>query len=68
MTVNMGGMDRGLRALAAVVLIGVWFAKVVTGVLGVAALVVAVVLLATSTIGWCPAYLPFGISTKKSAG
>ena len=65
MTVNMGTTDRALRVLGAVVLIGTWYFKVMTGALGWVALAIAAMLLVTSAIGWCPAYLPFGISTKK---
>jgi len=63
---NMGTIDRIFR-LVVVVIIAVLFA---TGQLsGIAAIIlgiVAVVFLVTGVIGWCPAYLPFGISTHKS--
>lgn len=60
MQANVGGVDRIARigvglvliALAATGTVGVW------GWLGV-------VPLATGLIGWCPAYLPFGLSTCK---
>lgn len=58
MKTNMGGIDRGLRAVVGLVLIGL----AATGTVGVWGWI-GVVPLATSLIGWCPAYLPFGIST-----
>jgi Na+(H+)/acetate symporter ActP len=65
MTKNMGTLDRSLRVTAAI-LVGVFY---MTGQLsGVAALilgVIAVAFLATSTVGSCPIYLPFGLSTRR---
>lgn len=62
---NMGTVDRVIR-LILVAIIAILFA---TGQLsGVGAIIlgiVAVAFLVTSVIGWCPAYLPFGISTRK---
>ena len=60
MTKNVGGIDRILRIIVGVALIGL----TVTGVIGVWGWI-GVVPLATAAIGWCPAYLPFGIKTCK---
>ena len=57
MKTNMGGVDRGVRAVAGVALI----AWALMG--GPVWAWIGVVPLATAAIGWCPAYLPFGIST-----
>lgn len=57
MTTNVGIVDRIIRLILGVGLIawgvmnGSWW-----GALGVVPLL-------TATIGWCPAYLPFGLST-----
>lgn len=65
MKTNMGTVDRAVRTGAAVV-IGI---LLLTGTLsGTAAIVLgifAIVFLLTSAIGFCPAYYPFGFSTKK---
>lgn len=61
MTRNMGMVDRGLRAVAGVVLI----ALAATGTIGLWGWI-GVVPLATAAIGWCPAYAPFGIRTCPS--
>jgi type IV secretory pathway TrbD component len=60
MTQNVGGIDRILRILAGLVIIG-WglYAQNWLGAIGL-------VLLVTGLISWCPAYLPFGLSTRKS--
>lgn len=57
---NVGGIDRILRAIAGIVLIALVFVGPQTpwGWLGALPL-------ATALIGWCPAYLPFGIRTCK---
>ncbi len=57
MTRNVGNFDRGLRAVVGLAVIGagVYF-KAWWGLIGI-------VPLATAALGWCPAYLPFGLST-----
>ena len=57
---NVGGIDRMARIGAGVALI----ALTAAGVIGVWGWI-GVVPLATGLIGWCPAYLPFGISSCK---
>ncbi|WP_439578806.1 YgaP family membrane protein [Elioraea sp.] len=61
MTKNMGMVDRAVRAVVGVVLV----ALAATGTIGVWGWI-GVVPLATAAIGWCPAYLPLGISTCPS--
>ena len=60
MNANVGGIDRVARIVAGVVLIGL----AATGTGGVWGWI-GVVPLATGLSGWCPAYLPFGLSTCK---
>lgn len=62
---NMGSIDKVIRMLIAVVFVVLFFAKVVTGTLGIILLVLAAVFVLTSLISFCPLYWPFGISTKK---
>ncbi len=56
---NVGSVDRILRVIIGLVIIaaGLYF-KNWWGAVGI-------VPLFTALIGWCPAYLPFGISTCK---
>lgn len=60
MKCNMGKTDRILRAIVGIVVIGAgvyyqsWW-----GAIGV-------IPLGTAIIGFCPAYLPFGISSNKT--
>lgn len=63
---NVGNPDRVIRVLLALALIvWAWFAGI-GSVLGVVLLVLAVVLVATASISFCPLYLPFGLSTRRT--
>ena len=58
MTQNVGGIDRILRIVAGLVLIGL----AATGTVGWWGWL-GIVLLATGAIGWCPPYAIFGFNT-----
>jgi hypothetical protein len=58
MKTNEGGMDRALRVIGGLVLIGL----AATGTVGVWGWV-GVVPLATGLIGWCPVYTMLGFNT-----
>jgi Protein of unknown function (DUF2892) len=62
---NMGSTDKTIRIIVALVIAALYFTHTIQGTIATIALVVAIVFVATSFISWCPAYLPFGISTKK---
>jgi hypothetical protein len=61
----MGGLDRGLRVLVAVGIGVLYFSGVISGTVAIVLAVVGVVFLVTSAAGTCPAYMPFGISTRR---
>jgi hypothetical protein len=60
---NVGTTDKIIRLLIAVLLFVLYFTGVVTGGLGIGALVVAGVLVATSLISFCGLYALIGISS-----
>ncbi|MEO1745613.1 MAG: DUF2892 domain-containing protein [Pseudomonadota bacterium] len=60
---NVGTIDRAIRALAGLGLVGLFLIGTVTGTLGWLALLVGVVLLGTAAMGWCPPYALLGIRT-----
>jgi len=62
---NMGTVDKVIRILIAVVVVVLYFTDVISGTLGIVLLVLAGVFLLTSLVGFCPLYLPFGLSTRK---
>jgi len=65
MTKNMGTVDRVIRTLIAVAVIALYFAGKISGTLAIVLGIVAIAFLLTSLIGWCPSYVPFGLSTRK---
>jgi sulfite exporter TauE/SafE len=56
---NVGGVDRVIRVVFGILLIaiGVYF-KSWWGIIGIVPLL-------TATFSWCPAYVPFGISSCR---
>ena len=65
MKMNMGTIDRSIRLTVVVIIAALYYAGQLSGTVAIVLGIVAVAFLATSLIGWCPAYLPFGISTCK---
>jgi hypothetical protein len=63
MKMNMGTIDKVIRILVAFVLAILFFANIITGILGIVLLVLAGVFVLTSLISFCPLYWPFGINT-----
>ena len=64
MTKNMGTVDRVIRVLLALVIAALFFTGRVSGIFGIALLVISVIFLITSFVARCPGYLPLGISTR----
>ena len=65
MKLNMGLVDRIVRVIAGIVLGVLWYTGQVTGTAAIILAVVGVVLVLTGAVGFCPAYLPFKLSTRK---
>lgn len=61
----MGTIDRVVRITVAVLIIALYAFGYISGILAVALGVVAAAFLLTSAISWCPAYAPFGLSTRR---
>jgi len=61
----MGGLDRGLRIVLAVVVALLIGTGTLSGTWAIVLGIVAVVFLVTSLIGMCPLYALLGISTCK---
>lgn len=62
---NMGAADRLVRTVLAVIVVFLYFTGRISGYPAVILGVVAVAFLLTSAIGYCPAYVPLKLSTKK---
>lgn len=61
---NMGNLDRIFRLIVVLIIAGLFAAGQISGIAAIILGIVAVIFLVTGVIGWCPAYLPFGISTR----
>ena len=66
----MGIEDRVIRLVAAIAVGVLYGLGYISGTLAIILGVVAIAFFVTSLIGWCPIYLPLGLSTlrRKMAG
>jgi hypothetical protein len=62
---NMGTIDRIFRLIVAIIIAALYFTGQLSGIAAIILGIVALVLLLTAVIGFCPAYFPFGLSTRK---
>ena len=61
---NVGGIERAVRILVGLVLLGFGFFHIVTGALAILAYLFGVIALATAVFAFCPAWVVFGINTS----
>lgn len=62
---NMAGWDRAIRTLLAILGVVGFGLGIVSGTIGYAIILVALIFLITSLIGFCPLYTLLNFSTKK---
>ncbi|MDE0535923.1 YgaP family membrane protein [Tenacibaculum sp. L6] len=62
---NMGNTDKAIRTLIALLIAALSYFEIISGVLGNILLVLAIILLITSFVNFCPLYRLFGINTRK---
>lgn len=62
---NMGSADRTVRVVVAAIVVLLYFTGVIQGTLGLVLIVFSGILVVTSLIGFCPLYLPFGLTTLR---
>jgi hypothetical protein len=63
---NMGNVDRIIRIFLSAVFAYLYFAGVVTGVLGLVLIILGGVFVLTSAIGFCPLYTVLGFNTCQT--
>ena len=68
MKTNMGAADRGIRAIIALAIGGLYFTGMISGTVAIVLAVVGVIFILTSAVGTCPAYFPLGLNTNKGDG
>lgn len=61
----MGGTDRIVRFVVALVVIALYYFKVVDGTLAYVLLALSAIFILTSFISFCPLYTIFGLNTCK---
>ncbi len=62
---NVGSIDRGVRIVVGLLLVGA--GVLLSGILQILAVIVGVVLILTSFVGYCPIYGVLGMSTAKAS-
>lgn len=65
MKTNVGGTDKLIRLVIAVIFVVLYLTGVVSGTLGYVLLGLAVVFVLTALVSFCPLYIPFKINTGK---
>jgi len=63
MCTNVGGMERMLRIVAGIAIL---YFTLVTATIPMPWGLIGIVPILTGALGWCPLYIPFGISTMKN--
>ena len=62
---NMGGFDRGIMILIAIILGYLYYIGYIYGFFGIALVILAMIFAVTSFINFCPLYSFLGINTNK---
>ena len=62
---NMGTLDRIIRLVLAAAVAVLYFTGNLSGLAAIILGVLAVIFVFTSFVGFCPLYVPFGLSTRK---
>jgi len=62
---NLGTTDKMIRILIVVVIGALYFTNTISGTLAIILGILAIVLVITSLVSFCPLYLPFGFNTFK---
>jgi len=65
---NMGTADRVVRLILAAIIGYLYYSGTISGTLGIVLLVLAVVFVLVSFVGFYPLYAPFGFNTCKRKG
>lgn len=63
---NMGNTDKSIRVIIAIAIAVLYFLGIIEGTLAYVLMAIAIILLLTSFISFCPIYFPFGINTCKA--
>ena len=62
---NIGKLDKNIRILLAIIVAALYFTHIINGLTAIILGIVAIVLLATAFINFCPIWAALGINTLK---
>lgn len=62
---NMGGADRIIRFIVAIIVIALYYFKIIDGTLAYVLLGLSGIFILTSFVSFCPLYTLFGLNTCK---
>jgi len=62
---NMGTIDKSIRILFAAAVAVLYFAGAINGTAAIVLGGLAAIMVVTSLVGFCPLYVPMGLSTRK---
>jgi hypothetical protein len=62
---NMGTLDRIIRLVIAAAIAILYFTGNLSGLAVIILGILALIFVVTSFVGFCPLYLPFGLTTRK---
>ena len=65
-SLNVGGVDRSIRVVVGLVLIGLGYSSLLTGGAAVAAYIAGAIAIITGVFRFCPAYMLLGIKTNSN--
>ncbi|MBN2667876.1 MAG: DUF2892 domain-containing protein [Bacteroidales bacterium] len=65
MNKNVGPIDKVIRLIIAIALVGLYFMNVIPSPFDYVGLALAGIMVLTTVINFCPLYLPFGIKTCR---
>ena len=61
----MGSVDRSIRLVVAAIVVVLYFSGVLSGTVGIIALVIAAIFTLTTLVGFCPLYTVLGLNSCK---
>lgn len=62
---NIGNLDKFIRILIAAIMVVLYIAEIVSGILGSVLLLLAGAFILTIFLSFCPLYKLFGLTTRK---
>ena len=62
---NMGTVDRTVRVIFAVLVLGLYLANMISGTVAIILGLFAVIFVITGLVGFCPLYVPLKLSTMQ---